>query len=282
MRNVERIGSPKNTSNRKSDDTASASRTVKKPEQSKEAKVNGTANMKAPTVGPIQFPASFDTNSFKYKGDETSDLKLEFTFDAELAKLTEEKSDTKEPGEVPKPIPLPNQTAHSAPMTTATSPATDDLNLKIALVKNVWESMPVMPPVFEHGRSTSSTASPNTVTEAEVSSSVASAQAFTSFTTSIAESMSSDQDASRSHSHKSDHIEEKQLGIQSLPYSEPSVLSRNSASEQSNVCKVSCQQGTLSMLRFTFDKVCTGISILSKIKDFIIMNFGMAIAMDAN
>jgi len=60
--------------------------------------------------------------------------------------LTEEKSESKDVGEAPKPIPMPNQSSRGAP----TSPATDDLGLKIASVKNVWESLPAMPTVFEH------------------------------------------------------------------------------------------------------------------------------------
>ena len=60
------------------------------------------------SVEPIQLPPSFK-DAFKYKGLESSELKLEFTFDEELAKLTEEKMENKDIGEAPAPIPLPTQ-----------------------------------------------------------------------------------------------------------------------------------------------------------------------------
>ena len=81
--------------------------------------------------------------------EDSSEMKLDFTFDAELAKLTEEKSEKHDIREPPKPIPMPGHTARSADL-SPTSPA-NDLTKKIASVKNVWESMPVMPTVFEKG-----------------------------------------------------------------------------------------------------------------------------------
>lgn len=86
-----------------------------------------------------------------HQGEDASELKLDFTFDAELAKLTEEKSENKEVGEPPKPIQMPQQSGSGAGphMTSPTSPATDDLGLKIASVKNVWDMTP-MGTVFEH------------------------------------------------------------------------------------------------------------------------------------
>ncbi len=102
---------------------------------------------------PIQLPAIFK-EAFKYsKGEDSSDIKLDFTFDAELAKLTEEKTEKSDIGEPPKPIPMPNQGSRPSAIPSPDSPATEDLGMKIAAVKNVWESIPAIPPmptVFEH------------------------------------------------------------------------------------------------------------------------------------
>jgi hypothetical protein len=84
--------------------------------------------------------------------DENSEL--DFTFDAELAKLTEEKSEPTK-NESPKPamqmVSGGNHSvnSNSAHMASPTSPAADDLGLKIASVKNVWDSLSPMAPVFE-------------------------------------------------------------------------------------------------------------------------------------
>lgn len=84
------------------------------------------------------------------QGDEISELKLDFTFDAELAKLTEEKSEVSkdDEDEAPKSPSIPMVDASH--ITSPTSSATDDLGLKIAAVKTVWDSLSPMAPVFEH------------------------------------------------------------------------------------------------------------------------------------
>ena len=121
-------------------------------------------------------------------------MKLDFTFDAALVKLTDDKSDApKELVESSKP--LQNENEQSV---IIASPGTDDLGMKIASVKNVWATPPMMPTVFEHGISSSS-ASTSSVTinnsqppTSVVTSSVSSSQqAFGSFnnTTSLSQSM---------------------------------------------------------------------------------------------
>ena len=65
-------------------------------------------------------------------------------FDPELAKLTEEKSEVSKDEEPKTPI----QMSSGSHITSPTSSATDDLGLKIASVKNVWDSSPMA--VFEH------------------------------------------------------------------------------------------------------------------------------------
>lgn len=71
-------------------------------------------------------------------------MKLEFTFDAELA-MSEDKQTNK--ASASKSMQMASQAIGS--VTSPTSPATEDLNQKIAKVKNVWECLPAMPTVFE-------------------------------------------------------------------------------------------------------------------------------------
>lgn len=61
---------------------------------------------------------------------------MEFTFGAELAQLTEEKSKVKDL-DMPQPIAMPTSCC-SADLLSIQSPAAD-LGLKIASVKNVWD-----------------------------------------------------------------------------------------------------------------------------------------------
>jgi len=86
------------------------------------------------------------------QGKDTSDLKLDFTYDANLASIpssensAEPNDDSVEP---PPPITMPPNammhrstavvSASVAELMPLQSPATDDLNLKIMSVKNVWE-----------------------------------------------------------------------------------------------------------------------------------------------
>ncbi len=151
------------------------SRVVKKPEaKDKTMEGDNTAVVMASSktvtgMEPIQLPASFKEFNFS-KGEDSSDMKLDFTFDAELAKLTEEKAETKEVSEqMNQPISMSNQTSRVSTLQSPTSPATEDLNLKIASVKNVWESMPMMPTVFEHsmGSVAASSAASVSVSDAE-------------------------------------------------------------------------------------------------------------------
>ena len=178
----------------KSDENSS--RVVKKPEikQEKSVENENTATVIATSksvtsMEPIQLPASFKGFNFS-KGEDSSDIKLDFTFDAELAKLTEEKSETKEVSEqMNQPMSMPNQTSRVASLQSPTSPATEDLNLKIASVKNVWEPMPIMPTVFEHSMGTvaSSSAASVSVSDAEA---VATSQHFPSFSSSVENTVS--------------------------------------------------------------------------------------------
>ena len=172
----------------KADDNSN--RVVKKPDIKPEKTIeNETSSVIAstksvPGMEPIQLPASFKGFNFS-KGEDSSDIKLDFTFDAELAKLTEEKSEAKEVGEqMSQPMSMPNQTSRVTALQSPTSPATEDLNLKIASVKNVWESMPIMPTVFEHsmGSVASSSAASVSVSDAEP---VSTSQHFPCFSSSV-------------------------------------------------------------------------------------------------
>ncbi|XP_044595576.1 protein PRRC2C-like isoform X3 [Cotesia glomerata] len=82
---------------------------------------------------PIQMPLSFN------KSEDSADMKLDFTFDADLSQLTEEKS---------KSLGMP-RSMHMTGAQSTISPSTAELNLKIASVKKVWENAS-MPTVVEH------------------------------------------------------------------------------------------------------------------------------------
>ncbi|CAG2054180.1 unnamed protein product, partial [Timema podura] len=102
---------------------------------------------------PIQMPLSFNKN------EDSADMKLDFTFDADLSQLTEDKNN--------KVMGLPRSMHMTTGVQSTISPSTADLNFKIASVKKVWESMPVsMPTVMEQHEdgSVTSTASSFTPT----------------------------------------------------------------------------------------------------------------------
>lgn len=91
---------------------------------------------------PIELPLSFSTKVEENSGD----MKLDFTFDSGLAEV---------PGSVTtKGISLPRSLVMTTgSMQSPISPSTDDLNLKIASVKKVWETMA---PVPEHAEDVTS------------------------------------------------------------------------------------------------------------------------------
>ena len=83
-----------------------------------------------------------------FQGLDSSDIKLDFTFDAELAKLSEGSADLSVHKELAEPS--PSATAAGVGITQAQTPAsvaasltsahdTNDLGLKIASAKKVWD-----------------------------------------------------------------------------------------------------------------------------------------------
>ncbi|KAL4218896.1 cell differentiation [Mactra antiquata] len=109
---------------------------VKKPE----IKIRPSNSMEKPRA--IQLPPSFK-NSIFGKGDDASEIKLDFTFDAELAKFAEEKT------ELPCDEIHENQSPVSMTLGSVTSSgqnietiAPEDLNLKMKIgsVKTVWDT----------------------------------------------------------------------------------------------------------------------------------------------
>lgn len=86
------------------------------------------------------------------QGDDSSEIKLDFTFDAELAKFAEEKSEmeSREMHDTASPVAMTlggvNTSSQNLTSKPPTSPAAQDLNMKIASVKNVWDS-PAVPNV---------------------------------------------------------------------------------------------------------------------------------------
>ncbi|KAH6945257.1 hypothetical protein HPB50_007685 [Hyalomma asiaticum] len=99
-----------------------------------------------PMLAPVAPKAPNDTvepNKCS-KGEDTVDMKLDFTFDPELTQFGDEKQ--------AKHIAITRSL--SSEITSANSPispSTDDLNLKIASVKKVWENVGPLPTVLEHG-----------------------------------------------------------------------------------------------------------------------------------
>lgn len=90
--------------------------------------------------------------------DDSSEIKLDFTFDAELAKFAEEGKSDMEVTEIhhtPSPVSMTlggvNTSSQNMTSKPPTSPAAQDLNMKIASVKNVWDSpsVPSVSNVFE-------------------------------------------------------------------------------------------------------------------------------------
>ncbi|KAL3872322.1 hypothetical protein ACJMK2_040253 [Sinanodonta woodiana] len=108
-------------------------------------KVRSTPPVVMEKPQPIQLPPSFKDTIFG-KGDDASEMKLDFTFDAELAKITEEKLESEklqlhERASSSDKMSMSGVTSTNQGITinSPTSPAAQDLNMKIASVKNVWD-----------------------------------------------------------------------------------------------------------------------------------------------
>ncbi|KAK3602381.1 hypothetical protein CHS0354_011217, partial [Potamilus streckersoni] len=108
-------------------------------------KVRSTPPVVIEKPQPIQLPPSFKDTIFG-KGDDASEMKLDFTFDAELAKITEEKLESEkvqlhERAQSSDKMLMSGVTSTNQGMTinSPPSPAAQDLNMKIASVKNVWD-----------------------------------------------------------------------------------------------------------------------------------------------
>ena len=106
---------------------------------------------------PIELPLNFST---KVSEETAPDMKLDFTFDSELAEVSGSVS-TKGIS-LPRPLVMT-----SSSMQSPISPSTDDLNLKIASVKKVWETMA---PVPEHAEDVTSSVSFSTASFSAVDS----------------------------------------------------------------------------------------------------------------
>ncbi|EEC00578.1 hypothetical protein IscW_ISCW000022 [Ixodes scapularis] len=77
-------------------------------------------------------------------GEDTADMKLDFTFGPELAQFGEDKS--------AKHMAVPRSlSSEIGAVGSPMSPSTDELNLKIASVKKVWETVGPLSTVVEHG-----------------------------------------------------------------------------------------------------------------------------------
>ena len=101
---------------------------------------------------------------------------MDFTFDADISSLTEEKSESSRKDLVQASKSLDSEVQQSV---SITSPGTDDLGLKIASCKNVWASPTVMPPVYEQ-LSSASSIQPSAMSTAQSITTVASTSANSS------------------------------------------------------------------------------------------------------
>lgn len=148
---------------------------VKKPE----SKVRPSNSMEKPQA--IQLPPSFKDSIFG-KGDDSSEIKLDFTFDAELAKFAEEKSemqgDDMHDDTSPVAITLGTTSNQSSVNNAPTSPAAQDLNMKIASVKTVWDTpaVPNVNNVFEQNISSGVMGSSSGVSVSETFSTFSAAE----------------------------------------------------------------------------------------------------------
>ncbi|XP_055933598.1 protein PRRC2B-like isoform X2 [Argiope bruennichi] len=130
--------------------------------------VNSTAKSKESTPDVEDkshcMPVSFSNNKESYgKGEETTDMKLDFNFDSGLERLTDDKNTRNQNGtshmpnkslNISRTIEVPNS-ASPVGVQSPISPSTDDLNLKIQSVKKVWENDPPLPTVLEHPQTVS-------------------------------------------------------------------------------------------------------------------------------
>lgn len=108
----------------------------------------------------LELPVTFSSKEPFGKG-EGADMKLDFTFDSELDPLTEEKSlnnsrngstVTNKSTNMGRTMEVSNSSAQVG-VQSPISPSADELNLKIASVKKVWENVAPMPTVLEHPQS---------------------------------------------------------------------------------------------------------------------------------
>ena len=92
---------------------------------------------------PVTNPVRYE---FVLQSDDASGIKLDFTFDAELAKYAEEKSELEKEemhaSQSPINMGLGNVTSTNQNIANnqPTSPMAQDLNMKIAKVKTVWDT----------------------------------------------------------------------------------------------------------------------------------------------
>lgn len=201
---------------------------------------------KAEKPEPIELPLNFST---KVNEEAAPDMKLDFTFDSELAEVS---------GSVgTKGISLPRPLVMtSSSMQSPISPSTDDLNLKIASVKKVWETMA---PVPEHAEDVTSSVSFSTASFSAVDSVAGldhSPALEASFTPKDAASVGSCEDHSQDVGYQGGSPLQQGAGMgSSMVYTSSGVAYTSSAaaslakaevSRSGNVCKVKPQQQAAS------------------------------------
>ncbi|XP_013778180.1 protein PRRC2C-like isoform X3 [Limulus polyphemus] len=174
------------------------------------------------------------------KAEDGTDMKLDFSFDSELTRLTEGKPTN-------TAINKSTTVGHAIPVSVSSgcvqspiSPSTDELNMKIASVKKVWEVVPPLPTLLEH------TPSANTPCSDDISS-VNTSSSFASISGSVEQSFTSSVDKCQPRDNPNATIETVKIAFRSssplqqspsVPVSSKTALS----CDLSNVCKVKPQQ----------------------------------------
>ena len=103
---------------------------------------NGSSSSGSKKPEPIELPLSFVG---KATDENSAEIKLDFTFDQELATLSGSSADKSRQSVVGAGSSMPRSS--SLTLSSPSSPSTQDLNLKIASVKKVWDTMT---PLAEH------------------------------------------------------------------------------------------------------------------------------------
>lgn len=201
----------------------------RKPQSPEEGLVVRAELEKQDKPEPIELPLNFG------KADENAaaDMKLDFTFDQELAELSSDKGGR----------PSVSLARSSLALSSPASPSTHDLNLKIASVKKVWDTMTPLPEHPEDPVASSTFASTNFSGVEKVSALDHSAVLESSFA--AKEAVSVEESVGSEVAYQTGSPMQQGSGMTAaMVYTSSAAASLNKAevSRSGNVCKVKPQQ----------------------------------------